>query len=314
MKWKVLVTAPYMQPVIERFRNEFSERGVELVIPPVFERMEEEDLLQWVHDIDGVICGDDRFTRRVIEAAPHLKVLSKWGTGIDSLDASACNDHGVIIRRTPNAFSIPVAETVIGYILCFTRNLPFMDRAIRGGTWEKIQGRTLQECTLGIIGVGDVGKAVARSASLLGMRVMGNDIKKMSEDFILETGIHMTDKEALFTSADFVSLHTDLNPTSFHLMSDQQFGLMRNDAVVINTCRGPVVDEPALVNALKSRRIAGAALDVYEEEPLPASSPLRNIDNVLLSSHNANSSPIFWESVHRSTIENIMEELERGAS
>ena len=311
MRWNVLVTAPYMQPVIERFKEELNERGVHLILPSVLERMEENELLEWITDIDGVICGDDRFTRKVIESAPKLKVLSKWGTGIDSFDASACRDHGVSIRRTPDAFSIPVAESVIGYILCFTRSLPFMDRSIREGVWKKIQGCTLEECTLGIIGVGDVGKAVAERAHLLGMKVLGTDIKPISDDIITRTGIVMTNQETILRSADFVSLHTDLNPTSFHLMGASQFAMMQTNAVLINTCRGPVVDEFSLVHALQSKQIAGAALDVYENEPLPSESPLRKMNNVLLASHNANSSPKYWEKVHRSTIENLMEELEK---
>src|SRR5207248_5960225 len=114
-RWKVLVSAPYMQPVIERFRPMFEEHDVELFVPPVNERFEEEDLLEWIGDIDGVICGDDRFTERVLEAAPRLKVISKWGTGTDSIDKAAAGRLGIAVRNTPNAFSEPVADSVIGY-------------------------------------------------------------------------------------------------------------------------------------------------------------------------------------------------------
>ncbi len=310
MKWKVLVSAPYMQAVLDRFRNELEVRGVEMVVPPVQERLEEEVLLTLMSDIDGVICGDDRFTRKVIEASPKLKVLSKWGTGIDSLDADACKSHGVAIRRTRDAFSVPVAESVFGYILCFTRQLPFMDQDMRQKNWKKIPGRVLEECTLGVIGVGDVGKTVVRRAVALGMPVLGHDIVKMPEAFLKETGIVMLSKEELLRRADFVSLHADLNLTSHHLMSDNEFELMKQSAVIINTCRGPVVDERALVKSLQSCKIAGAALDVFESEPLPADSPLLVMDNVLLAPHNANSSAMYWERVHRKTIENLMTVLE----
>ena len=312
MKWKVLVSAPYMQAVLDRFRNELEVRGVEMVVPPVQERLEEEVLLTLMSDIDGVICGDDRFTRKVIESSPRLKVLSKWGTGIDSLDADACKSHGVMIRRTRDAFSVPVAESVLGYILCFTRQLPFMDQAMRQNNWKKMPGRVFEECTLGVIGVGDVGKTVVRRAVVLGMPVLGNDIIKIPEAFLKETGVAMVSKEELLCRADFVSLHTDLNPTSHHLMSDREFELMNQSAVIINTCRGPVVDEKALVTALQAFQIAGAALDVFENEPLPADSPLLGMDNVLLAPHNANSSAMYWEKVHRNTIENLMTVLENN--
>jgi D-3-phosphoglycerate dehydrogenase / 2-oxoglutarate reductase len=310
VKWRVLVTAPYMQPVLDRFRAEFESRGMELVVPLVIERLEEETLLTLMHDIDGVICGDDRFTRKVIEASPRLKVLSKWGTGIDSLDAESCRERGVSICRTPDAFSIPVAETVLGHILSFTRQLSFMDRAMHKGIWNKIPGRTLEECVLGIIGVGDVGKAVALKATALGMPVLGNDLRDPPRSFLEKTGVRMVSKEELLSASDFVSLHTDLNPTSYHLMSDPQFALMRPGAVLLNTSRGPVVDEKALIRALQQARIAGAALDVFEEEPLHEDSPLLGMENVFLTPHNANSGAIYWERVHRSTIDNLMAVLE----
>lgn len=309
-KWRVLVSAPYMQTVVERFRPELESRGVTLVIPKVVERLEENDLLSIMKDIDGVICGDDRFTRKVIQASPRLRVLSKWGTGIDSLDAEACKEYGVAICRTPDAFSVPVAESVLGYILCFARGLVAMDRAMHKKQWEKIPGRVLAECTLGIIGVGDAGKAVAQRAVSLGMRVLGNDKKDMPQGFLDETGIRMVDKEALLREADFVSLHTDLNPSSFHLMNRERFAIIRPDAFLINLSRGPVVDEEALVDALQKGRIAGAALDVFENEPLPDNSPLIKMDNVFLAPHNANSSALYWEKVHRNSIDNLMNVLE----
>ncbi|MGE4506945.1 MAG: phosphoglycerate dehydrogenase [Desulfovibrionaceae bacterium] len=311
MKWKVLVSAPYMQPVIDRFRPELASRGVEVVVPPVRERMEEDDLLQWIGDMDGVISGDDRFTERVLKAAPKLKVISKWGTGIDSIDSEAAARLGIVVRRTPNAFSEPVADTVLGYMLCFARNLVAMDRAMKGGEWKKIPGRTLAECTLGVIGVGDCGKAVIRRAKALGMTILGNDIKDVDPAFVAAHGARMVSKEELLAEADFVSLNTDLNPTSRHLMNEERFALMKPTAVLVNASRGPVVDERALIRALQSGKIAGAAMDVFEDEPLPADSPLKGMDNVFLAPHNANSSPRAWENIHRSTIEHLMEELER---
>jgi len=122
MAYKVLISAPYMQPEIDRFRPVLEEHGVEVVVPPVEERMEEDELLEWIGDVDGVICGDDRFTERVLDAAPKLKVIAKWGTGIDSIDQEACRERGIEVRNTPDAFSEPVADTVLGYVLCFARN------------------------------------------------------------------------------------------------------------------------------------------------------------------------------------------------
>jgi D-3-phosphoglycerate dehydrogenase len=311
MYLKVLVTAPYMQMVIDRFRYIFEEKGIELIVPTVKERFDEQELLEWVTDIDGVICGDDQFTQRVLRAAPRLKVLSKWGTGIDSIDQAACKRLGIAVRNSPNAFSEPVADTVLGYILSFARRLPWMDRMMRRGQWRKLPSVSLRECTLGVIGVGNVGKAVVRRAAAFGMRLLGNDLVEMPFDFLVENRIDMISKEDLLQQADFVSLNCTLNPTSFHLISDNEFALMKSTAVIINTARGPIIDEPALVRALQSEQIAGAALDVFEQEPLPAESPLLKMDNVMLASHNANSSPEAWERVHQNTVQNLLVELEK---
>lgn len=310
MKRKVIISAPYMQPVIERFRSVFDERNIELIIPAVEERMEEEQLLSLIGDIDGAICGDDRFNSRVLKSAPKLKVISKWGTGIDSIDQKACRKLGIQVRNTPNAFSIPVADSVIGYVLCFCRNIPWMDRQMHNGVWDKISSCAIHECSLGIIGVGNVGKTLARRAISFGMPVFGNDIAEMPESFLAETGIRMLLKEELLCQADFVSLNCDLNSTSHHLMNYQMFSLMKPTAVIINTSRGPVIKETDLIRVLQEKKIGGAALDVFEHEPLPSDSPLLQMDNVLLSPHNANSSPEAWEAVHRDTIQNLFDVLD----
>jgi D-3-phosphoglycerate dehydrogenase len=313
MGWKVLVTAPYMQLVIDRFKPLFDKHDVELIVPSVEERFEEEDLLHWISDVDGVVSGDDRFTERVLRAATRLKVISKWGTGIDSIDQEACKKLGIAVRNTPDAFSEPVADSIIGYILCFARNLIWMDQAMRRGVWQKIPGRSLGECVLGVIGVGNVGKALVRRAVAHGMRVFGNDLVEMEQDFLQETHIEMVSKEELLKQSDFVSINCDLNPTSYHLMDEARFARMKDTAIVINTARGPVVKEEALIRALENGKIGGAALDVFEEEPLPEDSPLRKMNNVLLAPHNANSSPEAWERVHQATIRNLLEELEKSS-
>jgi D-3-phosphoglycerate dehydrogenase len=311
MYLKVLVTAPYMQMVIERFSHIFKENNIELIVPIVKERCNEDKLLQLVSDVDGVICGDDQFTHRVLQAAPKLKVLSKWGTGIDSIDREACKQMGIAVCNTPNAFSEPVADSVLGYMLNFARRLPWMDRVMRQGKWVKLPSISLRECTLGIIGVGNVGKAVVRRATTFGMQVLGNDLVEMPFDFLTENQIDMVSKQQLLQQADFVSLNCTLNPTSFHLMSDNEFALMKSSAVIINTARGPIIDEPALIRALLNEQIAGAALDVFETEPLPVESPLLKMDNVMLASHNANSSPEAWERVHQNTVQNLLNVLEK---
>jgi phosphoglycerate dehydrogenase-like enzyme len=146
------------------------------------------------------------------------------------------------------------------------------------------------------------------------MQVLGTDIVDIDHVFVSETGIQMTDLQSLLSESDFVSINCDLNPTSQHLMNPGTFALMKPSAVLINTARGPIVDEGALIEALQAKRLAGAALDVFEVEPLPPDSPLMNMDNVLLAPHNSNSSPAAWERVHWNTIRNLLDGLGIDAS
>ncbi len=303
---KVMISAPYMLGELERFQPLLADKGIEVVVPPVHERMSEEELLDWVGDIDGAIAGDDAFTEKVLAAAPRLKVISKWGTGIDSIDQEACARRGVTVCNTPNAFSEPVADTVLGYMLCFARRLVEMDREMHGGKWLKYRAVALRERTLGVIGVGNCGKAVVRRAKAFGMRLLGTDLVEMPPAFLSETGIDMVVFKELLRESDFISLNCTLNPTSYHVMNRAAFALVKPTAFLINAARGPLVEEASLVEALEAGRIAGAALDVFEVEPLPADSPLRHFDKVMLAPHNANSSPEAWERVHRNTIANCL--------
>ncbi len=306
----VLYSAPYMIPLLPRYRPLLEGLGLQLIVPEVHERLDESQLLAYAGQFDGTICGDDQYTAQVLQVcSPRLKVISKWGTGIDSIDRQTAESLGIQVRNTPNAFTLPVADTVLGYMLTFARRFPWMDRAVKSGVWEKIPGRSLSECTLGVVGVGKIGKAVIRRARAFGMTILGNDIIPIDTVFLSKNEVEMTTLEDLLARADFVSMNCDLNPTSLHLINSNTLVYIKPSAVLINTSRGPVVDEPALIAALQTGKLAGAALDVFEVEPLSKDSPLTKLDNVLLGSHNANSSPKAWERVHQNTIDNLLDGL-----
>ncbi|MBN1230637.1 MAG: phosphoglycerate dehydrogenase [Anaerolineales bacterium] len=316
----VLLTAPYMILYAERFQPVFDEFGLKVIIPEVNERMEAKHILAYAGLFDGTICGDDRYTAEVIKAClPRLKVISKWGTGIDSIDKKTANELGVMVGNTLDAFTTPVSDSVMGYILGFARRHAWMDKAMKAGEWEKIPGHALSEATLGVVGMGRIGQAVTRKARAFGMRVLGTDIQEVSPEFIAQTGVEMTSLKGVLQKADYVSMNTDLNPSSSHLINEETLSWMKPNAVIINTSRGPVIHEEALVKALLGGKIGGAALDVFEFEPLPADSPLLIMDNVMLAPHNSNSSPAAWERVHWRTIRNLLiglglpfEELDPG--
>jgi D-3-phosphoglycerate dehydrogenase len=310
MQPTVLVSAPYIIPFLDRFQPVLESYGIELLVAHVLERLEEEQILGYAGNFDGTICGDDRYSQRVLEAcAPRLKVISKWGSGIDSIDQQAAERLGIRVYRTPNAFTLPVADSVLGYMLAFARHQPWMDRAMKNGQWQKLPGCSLAECTLGVVGIGNIGRAIIRRARAFGMHILGNDIIESPPDFLFENNVLMVSLEELLARSDFVSLNCDLNPTSFHLINEHTLRLVKPNAILINAARGPIISEPALVEALQEKRIAGAALDVFEQEPLPKDNPLTQMDNVMLAPHNANSSPMAWERVHHNTMRNLLEGL-----
>ena len=303
----VLISAPYIIPQLDRFQAVFEHYDLELIIPQVSERLDEEALMAYAGKFDGAICGDDQYTEQVLQAcAPRLKVISKWGTGVDSIEKDVAENLDILVHRTPNAFTMPVADTVLGYILAFARRQPWMDKAMKSGEWEKIPGRSLGECSLGVVGVGNCGRAVLRRARAFGMKLFGNDIVEIAPDFVTETGVEMTSLSDLMAGSDFVSINCDLNPTSYHLINADTLSIIKPNAVLINTSRGPVVDENALIESLQRGELGGAGLDVFEVEPLPEGSPLRSFDNVMLAPHNANSSPMAWERVHWNTLSNLL--------
>jgi len=180
---------------------------------------------------------------------------------------------------------------------------------MHSGIWEKRSCIALRNKVLGVIGVGNIGKAVIRRAKGFGMQVLGNDIKQISKDFIKETGTLMLTLDELLHEAYFISINCDLNATSYHLIGRREFSLMKPAVYLINTARGPILDEEALIGALENKVIAGAALDVFEAEPLPEDSPLRQFENCLMSPHNANSSPEAWQRVHENTIKKLLNGL-----
>lgn len=307
--YKVLVSAPYLQSSINRFKNIFIKNNIEIILASVKEHLSENDLLPIIENIDGVICGDDYFTEEVIKRAKKLRVISKWGTGIDTIDQDACKKYGIKLYNTPNAFTEPVSDTVLGFILCYARNIILSDQEIKKGKWNKVLGFALHEKILGIIGVGNIGKAVVKKAKNFGIKILGNDIKPISEEFISETRIIIVEKGILYKNSDIISINCDLNETSYHLINMSSFNLMKKKPFIINTARGSIINEKDLIPALENGLIAGAALDVFENEPIEKNNPLLKFKNVILSPHNSNSSMIAWEKVHKTTISNLIKGL-----
>ena len=302
---KVLILNPVMQRDLHLYQSQFDDAEVEVVCPPLKQFLTEEELMPFMGQVDGVIAGDDEFTRMVMQAGlPRLKVISKWGVGLDSIDLQAAEDLGIPVFNSPGAFSVAVAEVAVGYMLMLSRHLSVVDRSVRNGGWPKPEGGGLAGKTLGIVGLGAIGRAVADRARPFGMVVNAFDVNSDKMD-PPDSGAFLS-FEALCQTSDFLCLCCNLTDQNHHLIDADSIALMERRPFVINVGRGPLIDEVALVEALMEKRIRGAALDVYEVEPLPESTPLKQLDSVILGSHNANNLASANQYVNENTVGNLL--------
>lgn len=312
MKWRVLITCPQLQRSIEHYRGLFAEHGIEVELPHLVQQLSESDLLEIIDRFDGVIAGDDEFTAKVLQKAKRLKVIAKWGVGVDAIDLDASKRLGIRVSNTPDAFADEVADVVMCYVILLARRLHELDQSVRSGGWAKIEGVSLRGKTLGLVGVGSIGQAVIRRALIAGMSPIGYDVAAIPTPFVEETGLLVADLNELLQGSDFVSLNCSLTPGSRHLLGPREFALMKKGAHVINTARGALIDETALVRALEEGRIAGAALDVFENEPLPISSPLLKFDNCIFGTHNSSNTHEAVMRVNEIAIRNLFEGLDEA--
>lgn len=303
---RVLVSNIMMINERDRFDALLRERGVVPVWPTVNQFMDEAQCLSFAGEIDGWLAGDDRITRTVLEAfLPRLKVISKWGTGIDSIDLAAAKELGLPVCNSPGAFRDAVSEYAIGLLLAATRRLARTDRMIREGGWPKGRFPGMAGRTMGVVGYGAIGQGVGQRARGLGMEVMAHDPSMANAP----DGTEMLDLAALLSQADVITLCCNQTPENYHLVDADSLASMKDGVILCNVARGGLIEETALIAALETGKVAAAALDVFEAEPLPMDSPLRGFENVVLSSHNANSTVEAIEYVHKNTLENLFRHL-----
>lgn len=260
------------------------QRGCRLVEREVVYPVTEDHLCELVQDVDGLITGLEPITARVLSHANRLKVISAAGVGFDHIDLDEATRRGIAVCNCHGCNNHSVAELAFGMMIGLSRSIYTLDRQIRNGGWGPVPfGPELWDKTLGIVGLGRVGRSTALLGRAFGMRVLANDIV-WDMTFANEHGISYVPLERLLRESDFVSLHVPLTPQTRHLIDERALALMKPTAYLINTSRGPVVKESALVDALRSGRIAGAGLDVFEVEPHP-NNPYVEFDNVILTPH-----------------------------
>ncbi|MDP9373652.1 MAG: phosphoglycerate dehydrogenase [Chloroflexota bacterium] len=283
MPHRVLLTMPKFLDN-EGFVREFlRERDCELIEHDRHGRLGEEGLIDLIPEAEGLVPGMEPVTDRVLAAAPRLRVVSAQGVGYDHIDVEAATRRGVAVCICAGANNHSVAELAFGMMLGLARRIHEADGAVRAGGWPRLVGTELWGGTLGVVGLGRVGKSVALIARGFGMRVLATDIQ-WDITFANEHGVSYVPLPRLLAESDFVSVHCPLTPETRGLIDDRALARMKPTAYLINTARGPVVEEAALVRALREGRIAGAGLDVFETEPRP-DNPFVDFPNVILTPH-----------------------------
>ncbi len=310
MSWKVLITARSFGMGDPWAKEALSRMGclVEVVSRDV--RFTEQSLMNALGDVDAIIVGSDPLSGKVIGAAPHLKVVSKHGTGVDNIDIAACSARGIVVTNVPGVNNESVADLTMGFIICLARSIIQADVSVRSGGWKRFIGIELSGKVLGLIGFGAIGRAVARRALAFGMKVKCYD-PLLKNDDAHGVGVTPTTLEDVLQTADFVSLHVPLNDTTRGMLDGKRLCLMKPSAFLINTSRGEVLDEHALYEQLATGRLAGAALDVFTHEP-PSGSPLLKLSNVICTPHYAAYTNEALSRMDKISVENVCAAIRGG--
>jgi D-3-phosphoglycerate dehydrogenase len=282
MTWRVLAT-PRTFAGDERAEQLLQEAGCQLIRNPYGRLLTEDEMITLISEIDGIIIGLDPLSERVLERATRLKVISKYGVGLDNIDIAAATARKIPVAFTPGTNSAAVAELAFGLMLDAARQISASDRQIRQGQWGRFSGTQLWGKTLGLIGTGQIGQQLALRARGFEMPILCYDVHP-DYSWAERMGASYVTLPELLRRSDFVSLHIPLNSATHHLIGGAELEMMKPTAIIINTSRGGIIDEEALYKALSEKRLRAAGLDVVECEP-PENTPLAQLDNVVLTSH-----------------------------
>ncbi len=290
---------------IKEEKEEFSQIGAELILAQI---QEEKEIIRVCKDADGLLNQYALLSRSVLESLSKCKVISRYGVGVDSIDLKAATDLGIIVANVPDYCIDEVATQTLTMILALIRRTPFFDQKVKSGQWDFHLGIPIhrtQGKTLGLIGCGKIGLEVAKRISSFGLRVTAFDpYLKNAPD-----GIELKDLDSILRESDFISIHCPLNDSTRHMIGDQEFKKMRKKPFLINTSRGPIIDEKALIEALEAGLVSGAGLDVLEKEPPDSRNPLLKMANVILSPHVGFYSEESISELKRRTAKNVSDVL-----
>jgi D-3-phosphoglycerate dehydrogenase / 2-oxoglutarate reductase len=297
-KLKILITWRFLIDDIKKYSLVFKKNNISYEILKTAQYVKEKDLLKVIHKYDGIICGDDEISKTVIDKAKKLKVISKWGTGIDSIDKNYANKKNIKVFNTPGAFTNAVAEHAIGLMFSMTRNITFNHMDILNDNWSKRICSTIEGKNIGIIGYGKIGKKIYKNLKSFNPIFFFNDIKKINRT--------NSSLDRLLRVSDIIFIACDLNKSSKHLITSKELKLMKKNSILINISRGSIVNNHDLIKALKNKTILCAALDVYEKEPIQKNSEFLNVQNCIFTSHNAFNSKESIDKINLISVNNLL--------
>ena len=280
---RVLITTVPFGAVDRTPLNLLEQEGIDYVNNPLGRKLREQDLADMIGDFGVIIAGTEPITGKVLARAQRLKLIARVGVGLDNVDLLTARERKVLVSYTPDAPAPAVAELTLGLMLAALRFVPQADRALRGGDWRRYMGRRLAECTVGLVGVGRIGRRVVELLASFGSRVLANDMAP-DEVFGRRHGsLTWVEKDQLYEEADVISIHVPLTPATLNLVTAREISRMKPRSVLVNTARGGIVNEAELAHALRNRQLAGAAVDVFMEEPYRGE--LAGLDNCILTCH-----------------------------
>jgi len=285
MKKKILITPKSFFRARNKAEEIFSQYQLEIVENNTGKTLTKQQMMELCKDVDGIIVGIDPMDEEVLRSAQKLKAISKYGVGLDNIDLKVAEELGIIISRAEGANTRSVAELTIGLLFAISRSIPKTVTDVKVGKWDRTIGVELLEKTVGIIGLGAIGREVAKMSASLGMKIMAYDPYFNDVELAKAMNVTMTDITEVLEKADFVTLHLPLNKGTNKMINREALSKMKQTAYLINTARGELVDEDALYDALESGTIAGAAQDVFSQEPPTNDNKLLSLNNFILTPH-----------------------------
>lgn len=304
---KLLVTPRSFGKTDTSVFDRLADAGFEVIRNPYGSILTEDQLIESLQGCEGLIVGVDPVSRKVIESAGALKVIAKYGVGVDNIDLKACEEKNISVSRTVGANSSAVADFAFALILAVTRRVVLIDKKCRQDDWSKVTTSDVDGKTIGLLGLGAIGRKVAKRAAGFDMKILAYD-PYWDASYAESNGIIKADPEQIYREADFISLHLPLLDETKNMIGEKELSMMKPTAVVINTARGGLIDEEALLEALLNKKINGAGIDAFSQEPL-ADRRWYELDNLVMGSHTAASTIGATEKMGQMAVTNLLKDL-----